>query len=373
MDRLLLEDVRFYGHHGVTKAEQTLGVWFSVDVELALDLAPAALSDDLGTTIDYGGVAQRIVELGGHGRVNLLERLAGLIAEMRAREYPTRQVRVRVRKLSAPSGASRHPVGRVGSALAVTPAPRPHRCRCRHSAAHPASLAPVCRPRSPTLPSLAPRLPAERSPGLPSLAPVAGRAAPASHRSPLVSPVAGLLNVPRLPGHRPNAGERRLQFLVAAYQQLAEMGEATCWTRRRCTKRSPGNASQGGHRRAAVASELRHRHRDLAVTHGAPGADTGRGECPERERPGTPEEQRSPRTMDIDILFYEDRVLSVPDDLHIPHLLLHERGFVLRPLADIAPDLEHPILYQTIRELVEELSDEHEVRPAPYPRRWFEG
>ena len=64
MDRLLLEDVRFYGHHGVTKAEQTLGVWFSVDVELALDLAPAALSDDLGTTIDYGGVARRIVELG---------------------------------------------------------------------------------------------------------------------------------------------------------------------------------------------------------------------------------------------------------------------------------------------------------------------
>ena len=35
MDRLLLEDVRFYGHHGVTPAEQALGVWFSVDVELA--------------------------------------------------------------------------------------------------------------------------------------------------------------------------------------------------------------------------------------------------------------------------------------------------------------------------------------------------
>lgn len=104
MDRLLLEDVRFYGHHGVTKAEQTLGVWFSVDVELAVDLAPAALSDDLSTTVDYGGVARRIVELGSNGRVNLLERLAGLIAEMLLREYPTRQVRVRVRKLTAPLG-----------------------------------------------------------------------------------------------------------------------------------------------------------------------------------------------------------------------------------------------------------------------------
>jgi dihydroneopterin aldolase len=104
MDRLLLEDVRFYGHHGVTKAEQTIGVWFSVDVDLALDLAAAALSDDLGTTVDYGGVARRIVELGSNGRVNLLERLAGLIADMLLREYPTCQVRVRVRKLTAPLG-----------------------------------------------------------------------------------------------------------------------------------------------------------------------------------------------------------------------------------------------------------------------------
>src|SRR5262245_3650907 len=104
MDRLLLEDVRFYGHHGATRAEQTVGVWFSVDVEMAVDLAPAALSDDLSTTVDYGTVARRIVELGASGRVNLLERLAGLIADMLLREYPTRQVRVRVRKLTAPLG-----------------------------------------------------------------------------------------------------------------------------------------------------------------------------------------------------------------------------------------------------------------------------
>jgi dihydroneopterin aldolase len=104
MDRLLLEDVRFYGYHGVTKAEQVTGVWFSVDVELALDLAPAALSDDLASTVDYGRIAQRIVELGAGGRVNLLERLASLMAESLLREYPTRQVRVKVRKLTAPLG-----------------------------------------------------------------------------------------------------------------------------------------------------------------------------------------------------------------------------------------------------------------------------
>lgn len=101
-DRLLLEDVRFWGQHGTSKAEQVVGAWFSVDVDLAFDLAPAVLSDDLGATIDYGRVAHRIVEIGTGQRVNLIERLAGLIAEALLREFPAREVTVRVRKLTAP-------------------------------------------------------------------------------------------------------------------------------------------------------------------------------------------------------------------------------------------------------------------------------
>src|SRR3981081_2314155 len=79
-DKIFLEDVRFYGHHGVTKAQQTVGAWFSVDVELSVDLAAAAASDDLRATVDYGLVAARIVEECTKERVNLLERLAGKLA-----------------------------------------------------------------------------------------------------------------------------------------------------------------------------------------------------------------------------------------------------------------------------------------------------
>jgi len=63
-----------------------------------------------------------------------------------------------------------------------------------------------------------------------------------------------------------------------------------------------------------------------------------------------------PRRIDLDILVYDDQVIQEPQ-LVIPHAQLHTRRFVLEPLAQLAPELIHPVLGQTIAELLAHLPE----------------
>jgi deoxyguanosine kinase len=68
------------------------------------------------------------------------------------------------------------------------------------------------------------------------------------------------------------------------------------------------------------------------------------------------------RTIDLDLLFY-DSLISKSERLELPHPRLHERRFVLQPLADVAPDFEHPVLKHSISKLLENCKDDSPLTP----------
>jgi 2-amino-4-hydroxy-6-hydroxymethyldihydropteridine diphosphokinase len=64
--------------------------------------------------------------------------------------------------------------------------------------------------------------------------------------------------------------------------------------------------------------------------------------------------KNGPRQIDIDILFYDDLVLETPT-LSIPHPRMHGRGFVWLPLADLAPELYHPVIGKTVQQVLQSM------------------
>lgn len=109
-----------------------------------------------------------------------------------------------------------------------------------------------------------------------------------------------------------------------------------------------GPAGQHPFLNAAMEIETQLVPQELLAALQAIEAQAGREPVAQRERWG-------PRVLDIDILLYDRRTVTQPG-LKIPHPRMHERWFVLRPLADLAPDLEHPILHRSIRSLLADVS-----------------
>jgi dihydroneopterin aldolase len=101
-DCIRIQNMTFYGHHGVDAEERRLGGKFSLDVEMYLDLRPAGESDDLTKTVDYKAVYALVRRVHDGKAYQLLEALAHDVAEAILREFAVEEVLLRVRKHSVP-------------------------------------------------------------------------------------------------------------------------------------------------------------------------------------------------------------------------------------------------------------------------------
>ena len=101
-DRIELRGLKVRGNHGVFDHERRDGQDFVVDVTVWMDLAPAAASDDLADTLDYGALAQRAAAIVGGEPLNLIEAVAGRVAEDVMTDVRVQAVEVVLHKPQAP-------------------------------------------------------------------------------------------------------------------------------------------------------------------------------------------------------------------------------------------------------------------------------
>lgn len=106
MDELRVTGIECFGHHGVFDFERREGQRFVVDLELGLDTAPAAASDDLRDTVDYGSLVMQVKGAVETDPVDLIETLAQRIADVCLLDARVQWTRVTLHKPEAPIDAA---------------------------------------------------------------------------------------------------------------------------------------------------------------------------------------------------------------------------------------------------------------------------
>jgi len=102
IDRIRLTGLRIFAHHGVLDFERENGQEFIIDLEIAVDLAPAAASDDVTKTIHYGELAEAVYAAVQADAVDLIETVAERVAALALGYERALQVTVTIHKPAAP-------------------------------------------------------------------------------------------------------------------------------------------------------------------------------------------------------------------------------------------------------------------------------
>jgi dihydroneopterin aldolase len=105
-DQIALRGLHAFGYHGVLPEERREGQRFIVDAVLTVDSRRAAASDDLNDTVDYGGLAQRLLAAIESDPANLIETLAQRLADICLASDRVRAVEITVHKPEAPTGVN---------------------------------------------------------------------------------------------------------------------------------------------------------------------------------------------------------------------------------------------------------------------------
>ncbi len=330
MDRVFIEGLEVSATIGCHPWERRGPRPLVVDLELAHDNRPAAASDALADAVDYEAVAQRIAALAAESDCELLETFAERCAQALMREFGIEWLRLRIGKPGAVRGARTAGVsierGRadLDDAGAAAPATGVR-------AANPARGAPV----------------AADAAGAPSRTAAAGVDIDALAAR--LAQLPGGMQRRRATDRRPRPRSRAYLSLGSNLEPEANLAAAVAALRARFgdvvvspVYKSPADGFDGPDFLNAIVGVDSDIHpfaldewvHALEEAHGRDARDA----------------DYSNRPLDIDIIYFGELVLEGPGDFQLPRPELHH-AFVLKPLADIAPDFVDPIRNKTLAQL----------------------